>query len=367
MIVRPYGIVIEGTLELGLELLREESVIVIRPHTGVPEPFVLSNGFANCHSHLEYFGMSELSSEGLSYWPWIRKLTQLKKNQTAGEIERDCKLAAMQNYASGVRFIEEHSDRPFAGGAIHEAGMRGIVYQEVITLSEAENSDDKIAAVQKCAEINRQFLDTFLNPHATYTVDKSTLARFGRGDLSGAPLSIHMLESQVERQFFKTNTGPIAELYEAFGISPPIQGMSPIDYLDELGLLSENLQAVHCCDIDDREIELLAQRKVRVAHCPRSNANLNCPIAPVRRMIDAGISVGIGMDSAASSGPVDMFEEMREAIRSSQKLAEPIAAETCWRIATHAESWIKVNVDGVRTTEELLQRATPTHVEPLIL
>ncbi|MBC8063981.1 MAG: hypothetical protein H7Y17_04070, partial [Chlorobia bacterium] len=75
MIVRPYGIVQSGSLQLGLEiLLHGNQITEVRPHTGIPENFVVSPAFVNAHSHLEYRGMQgKLKSE--EYWSWIREIT----------------------------------------------------------------------------------------------------------------------------------------------------------------------------------------------------------------------------------------------------------------------------------------------------
>ena len=64
-------------------------------------------------------------------------------------------------------------------------------------------------------------------------------------------------------------------------------------------------------DVYKRQYEHLAEGEVMIAHCPRSNLNLGCPLPDVRRMLDMGLKVGLGMDSPASSGPIDMFAEMR--------------------------------------------------------
>jgi 5-methylthioadenosine/S-adenosylhomocysteine deaminase len=72
-----------------------------------------------------------------------------------------------------------------------------------------------------------------------------------------------------------------------------------------------NIMAVHCTQVDDSDIEVLAKHDVAVAHCPRCNAKLGMGIAPIDKFLRAGIRVGLGTDSPAASNSMDVFEEMR--------------------------------------------------------
>ena len=84
-------------------------------------------------------------------------------------------------------------------------------------------------------------------------------------------------------------------------------GRSPVDHLESLGVLGPHVVADHCVMLTNSEIELLAKRGVKVAHCPESNLKLASGIAPVVQMLDAGLCVGIGTDGSASNNDVDMF------------------------------------------------------------
>jgi 5-methylthioadenosine/S-adenosylhomocysteine deaminase len=72
-----------------------------------------------------------------------------------------------------------------------------------------------------------------------------------------------------------------------------------------------NVLAVHCTQVDDADIEVLASRDVSIAHCPRANAKLGMGIAPIGKFLSAGACVGLGTDSPAASNAMDIFEEMR--------------------------------------------------------
>lgn len=367
-LVRPYGIVVDGRLELGLEVIVEDGrVKAIRPHTGLPEPFILSNAFWNAHSHLEYRGLLGVIHE-TGYWNWIREITRRKSTQGAEEIVSDCKVAARENHQSGVWFIDEHSDRIGAAEAMTAVGLIGAIFQEVITFFERESPEDKLEAIRKKAEANRKAFDgpVYLNPHAYQTVDEATLMSF-----AGKPISIHVAETELENSLTQWGSGEIADFYRSAGYEVRASGQSVVQTLDSLGLAHDKAQFVHCCAVSEADIQLMAERKVRVAHCPRSNTALGCPPAPIREMLDAGIAVGLGMDSAASSGAIDFFEEMRSALATSLLRGGPISAEEVWRMATGPTALeqaplIKIGVEGCLCTEDILGRATRNDVEWLV-
>ena len=91
-------------------------------------------------------------------------------------------------------------------------------------------------------------------------------------------------------------------------------GLRPFATLEPV--LGPDLLCAHCVAVDDAEIALLAERGVPVAHCPRSNALLGCGIAPLAELRAAGVLVGLGTDSPASTPSFDVFEELRTAIMS---------------------------------------------------
>jgi 5-methylthioadenosine/S-adenosylhomocysteine deaminase len=107
------------------------------------------------------------------------------------------------------------------------------------------------------------------------------------------PVMTHLAESP----------GEMAMVRERFGTTP-------VRHLASQGLLSERLTAAHCVWVDDEEIGVLAKRGVGVVHCAESNMKLASGIAPVGKMLAAGLRVGLGTDGAASNNDLDLFGEM---------------------------------------------------------
>jgi 5-methylthioadenosine/S-adenosylhomocysteine deaminase len=88
-------------------------------------------------------------------------------------------------------------------------------------------------------------------------------------------------------------------------------GMSNLEYLADTGLATPHLCTAHCVWVSEREQALIAERDVKVMHCPSSNLKLGSGLAPVTEMRARGISVSLGADGAACNNRLDMFEEMR--------------------------------------------------------
>ena len=123
----------------------------------------------------------------------------------------------------------------------------------------------------------------------------------------GLPVTTHLPESAAEAEWLRHRRG---QLRRSRWTSTP----SPPSRLADEGLLSSRVVAAHCVMVDEEEIALLAEHDVAVAHCPRSNAYLGCGIAPLAELRAAGLRVGLGTDSPASTPSFDMFEELRAAV-----------------------------------------------------
>jgi 5-methylthioadenosine/S-adenosylhomocysteine deaminase len=114
-------------------------------------------------------------------------------------------------------------------------------------------------------------------------------------------------------------------------------GMMPVVYLESLGFLDERVLAAHCVWLTDHEIEILARRGVGVSHCIESNLKLASGIAPVVKMLGAGVKVTFGTDGAASNNDLNILSEMSTAAKLHKAASEdPTAldAKTALLMAT---------------------------------
>ncbi len=209
-------------------------------------------------------------------------------------------LACLEMIASGTTtFVDGYF---FAGETIRatdKAGMRALVAQGVLDFPAPGVPDPK-----KNLDVAFEFLEKWINfsdlitpgifCHSPLTCSAGTLLKAHEiSNRFRLPLQIHLSETQEEVTEIKKRTG-----------------LRPVFYLDDLGLLNSRLIAAHAIYLNEEEIDLLAKRHVKIAHCPESNMKLGLSIPPVVEMLEKGITVGLGTDGCASNNNLDLFGEM---------------------------------------------------------
>jgi cytosine/adenosine deaminase-related metal-dependent hydrolase len=137
-----------------------------------------------------------------------------------------------------------------------------------------------------------------LAPTSPFSVTRELMAETAELARSrGVRLHTHLAETREEDEF-------CLERY----------GVRPLEYLEELGWLGDDVWLAHCVHLDDREVRRMGESATGVAHCPISNARLGAGIAPVRGLIVAGAPVGLGVDGAASNESGELTDELRGAL-----------------------------------------------------
>ncbi|HSJ80732.1 MAG TPA: TRZ/ATZ family hydrolase [Thiobacillus sp.] len=209
-------------------------------------------------------------------------------------------LAAAEMLAGGVTCCNDMYFFPqTAGEAFLQAGMRATLGLIVLEFPSAyaSDADDYLAkGLALRDELKDEPLLSFaFAPHAPYTIADATFGRINTlAEQLGLPIHTHIHETADEIQD-----------------SLKQYGLRPLERLARLGLLGPNFIGVHAIHVNDAEIGLLAQHGCHVAHCPSSGLKLASGIAPVARLIAAGVNLGFGTDGAASNNRLDLFGEMR--------------------------------------------------------
>jgi cytosine/adenosine deaminase-related metal-dependent hydrolase len=271
-----------------------------------PEAAILP-GFVNAHSHLEYAVYAGFG-DGLAFAPWIVLHTERKARLETEDMEDVARLGAAECLSSGITTVGDASFRGAAATACAELGLRAIVYLEVFGRG-AEQVVTRFEAHRE--RIEGSLSDTVrlgISPHAAYTCSLELYEACRALDL---PVATHLAEGANEDDWIVRGEGEFAPFADL--LARPLR-TTAIRALAEAGLLDARVLAAHCVTVDAEEIELLARHDVAVAHCPRSNALLGCGIAPLRELRAAGVRVGLGTDSPASTPSFDMFEELRAAV-----------------------------------------------------
>ena len=249
------------------------------------------------------------------------------KNVNPDFVRWGTRLACLEMLLSGTTtFTDMYYFEDVVAEVTKEAGMRGVLGETVIGFPVADAKTPE-AALARTAK----FLDTWgtdalivpaVAPHAIYTNSGETLkAARALANKFHAPLVIHVSETKKE-----------------VDDSLAKNGMTPVAYLDSLGLLTGRTIAAHGVWLSDDDIRILKLRDVGVAHCPSSNMKLASGAAPVVKLLAAGVHVGLGPDGpAGSNNDFNLFEEMDLAAKL-QKLVtmdpEALPARTAVDMAT---------------------------------
>jgi 5-methylthioadenosine/S-adenosylhomocysteine deaminase len=167
----------------------------------------------------------------------------------------------------------------------------------------------------------RDNISFMLAPHAPYTCDEGYQREIAaEAKRLGLPINTHISESLAENE-------TIRERY----------GCTPMELLDRTGLLTETTVAAHCVHLTDGDVEILAKRGVHVVTNPVSNLKLANGVAPVMKMLKAGVKVALGTDSAASNNSLNMFRDLSMLTlihKGVNHNAQAISAQEGFNIAT---------------------------------
>jgi len=287
-------------------------------------------GFVNAHTHLEYAVYAGFG-DGLSFGPWLLLHIERKGRLGLDEMEDVARLGAAECLASGVTAIGDASFCGAAATSCADLGLRAIVYLEVFGRDAAALGGRFAEMRDRVTDLLSERVRLGVSPHAPYSCSAELYAACLE---LGLPVATHLSESADEDEWLRFGTGAWSEL--AAQLPPPI-GTSGIRLLAERGLLDSSIVAAHCVTVDEAEIALLAEADVAVAHCPRSNALLGCGVAPLAALRDAGLRVGLGTDSPASTPSFDLFAELRAAImaaRARERRPDALTATDALELAT---------------------------------
>jgi cytosine/adenosine deaminase-related metal-dependent hydrolase len=284
-------------------------------------------GLVNAHTHLEYAAYAGFG-DGLDFRRWLALHIERKARLGIPEMEAVARLGVADCLASGITTVGDASYSGAAVTACAELGLRAIVYIEVFGPGTEQLATRFAAHHARVAGDLSERVGIGISPHSPYT---APLELWQAAVELGLPVATHIAESEAEVEWSRSGRGPLD------GVRP-----TSVRELAAAGLLSARISAAHCVHLDAEEIELLAQHDVAVVHCPRSNALLGCGIAPLAELRAAGLRVGLGTDSPASTPSFDLFEELRTAVylaRARERRPDALTADDALRLAT---------IDGAR-------------------
>jgi 5-methylthioadenosine/S-adenosylhomocysteine deaminase len=263
------------------------------------EHHALLPGLINAHAHS---AMALLRGVGddLPLERWLQeRIWPLERAIVSADFVFDgSRLAAVEMLRAGITCCNDMYFYPGeAAQGLRSVGLRAVVGILTIDFPSryASDADDYLrqGLAARDALMDDPLISFTLAPHAPYTVADATLLRLvALAEELDLPVHMHVHETAQEVEQ-----------------SVRQHGMRPLERLERLGMVNERLIAVHAIELLDAEIDLLARRGASVAHCPTSNLKLACGIAPVAKLLKAGVGVAIGTDGPASNNRLDVLRE----------------------------------------------------------
>ena len=312
-------------IEHGTVVVRDGRIAWVGPRADAPAgddrdlgEALLMPGLVNAHTHLELTVMRGFL-EDLSFDRWIIRLNGVKRAVLdRGRMLDSARLGIVEGLRAGITTYADTCDSGVAFDAMLEAGVRGIMYQEVFGQRPDECGQslaglrDKVTALRP-----RQtpLVRVGVSPHAPYTVSDAlyaAVARYAREE--GLPVAVHIAESEVERAMVERGEGIFADGQRKRGIPVGPRARSSMQLMANHGILDTGALLIHCVRLDAEDVALVANSGCGVAHCPVSNAKLGNGIAPVLELHAAGATIALGSDSVASNNRMDLLAEARTAV-----------------------------------------------------
>lgn len=261
---------------------------------------IIIPGLINGHTHIPMTLFRGLADD-LDLQDWLTKyiFPAEAKNVSEEFVRAGTRLGLAEMIRGGTT---TYCDMYYFEDAIADetarAGVRGLLGETVIDFPVADNktNEQAMAYVERFVSKwkGNELITPAIAPHAPYTVSEDHLkAARAFSDRTGAPIVTHISETKRE-----------------VDDSVKAKGARPVDYLARIGFLSERVIAAHLVWPSDEEIGLLKQFGVGVVHNPQSNMKLASGVAPVPKMLNAGLRLGLGTDGAASNNDLNMWEEM---------------------------------------------------------
>ncbi|MEJ5201815.1 MAG: amidohydrolase family protein [Anaerolineales bacterium] len=262
---------------------------------------LLMPGLINGHTHAPMTLLRGLADDlRLDVWLMGYMMPVERKFVSPEFVRLGTQLACAEMIRSGVTtFCDMYYFEEEVAKATAEAGMRAVCGETVLKFPTPDASyfDESLAYTQDYIKRwkDHPLIVPTVAPHAPYTCTEELLQSSAAMAVEhDVPLVIHLSETALEVENMRNQTG-----------------MPVIPYVKKQNLFNARVIAAHCVHVDEGEIRTLTHHNAGVIHNPSSNLKLASGIAPVKRMLELGLSVGLGTDGPASNNDLDMFEEMR--------------------------------------------------------
>ncbi|RTZ92686.1 MAG: amidohydrolase [Deltaproteobacteria bacterium] len=254
-------------------------------------------GFVNGHTHAA-MTLFRGFADDMELKPWLEtKIWPAEAKLTEEDVYAGTRLACLEMIKTGTTlFNDMYWHLPGAVRAVESMGIRAVLSAVFIDLFDPNKRKEQV-------EENLRYLEMFqgkhpliqiaLGPHAIYTVSREAL-EWVRDTAESRDLPVHIHLSETKQE--------VDDCLKA-------HGMRPVEYLDDIGLLSDRLFAAHCNHLTEGEMDLLARSGAHLVHNPVSNMKLTVgDIFPYKALAERGASILLGTDGCSSNNNLDMLE-----------------------------------------------------------
>ena len=273
------------------------------------EGTIVMPGLVNAHTHTGMTCMRNLL-EDVNSTTWFQREQQAEAMLDKDDFYWAAKVGAYEMLRQGVTTCADRfSFMDILAKGLEDTGIRAVLGESIVDADADRRKGITVSLLEKFGTDPAQsLLSVGIAPVGPDSSGSDLLTWCGQvAEDYQASIFLHVAQSQQEQAVVRKR-----------GYRNSVQ------YLKELGLLSERLVAAHCIYVDDEDIELLAEQGVRVAHCPASNIKIEGRTIDLCHYLDQGITVGLGTDCATSNNAMDMFEEMKTAgLAQKQKHQNP--------------------------------------------
>jgi len=274
-------------------------------------PGVLLPGLVNAHCHLELCHLAGRLGEPEGFVDWVERLVTARPQDGPDVVRRRAAAGIQELEDTGTAGVGDVSNALAHLDLLALSSLRARVFFELIgwdpatAASVIAGARARLAAVEPADRVT-----VSLAAHAPHSVSAALLRAMAE---AGGVSAVHLAESPHERRFLHGRDPEWSDFLARRGLGhvsfvPP--HLSPVGYLDRLGVLHPGLVAAHGVQVDEADCALLAARGVAVVLCPRSNEALDVGLAPVLELRAAGVRLALGTDSLASVPSLDLWQDV---------------------------------------------------------
>lgn len=307
------------------------------------EGVALLPGLVNVHTHLELSYLAGVVPPSDTFAAWVARLMSSRRaaDETAPAVTEAAERAMTDLHASGTALVGDISNTLSTPAMLAAHGLAGVVFHELLGFGPGDRVAQVREARARIAALGTDAVRVTLAAHAPYSVSPELFAAI-RDDLAAHPgdvSSVHVAEGIEECEFLRSGEGPWRETLHALGVwnsdwEPP--QVSPVAYLDDLGLFDGRVLAVHGVQVDGPDLARLRASGTTIAACPRSNRWVGAGDPPIDAFYASHVPVAFGTDSLASAPDLNLFAELAAARRLAPRVPARWLLESATQVGADA-------------------------------